>query len=68
MYEDAYLPYQGTGPIPSERLEISQRTGGNGPYVDYLRDGTILLARSGFEKQKRFVDWILGKRKSPAEE
>jgi hypothetical protein len=67
MYEDAYLPYQGTGPVPPERLEVSRQTGSNGPYVVYLRDGTILLTRSDFDHQKRFVDWILGERKSPAE-
>ena len=65
LREDAYLPYDGSAVVPAERLQISSRTGSNGPYIIYLEDGTILLTRSDFENQQRFIDWKFGKRKSP---
>ena len=65
LHEDVYLPYDGSGTVPAERLQISRSTGSNGPYIVYLRDGTILLTRSDFEHQRRFIDWVLGKRPSP---
>lgn len=48
MYEDAYLPYQGTGTVPPERLEIERRaaTGpilsiyGTGPFCSRVRTST----------------------------
>jgi hypothetical protein len=34
---------------PELSQQFSFQTGSNGPYIIYLRDGTILLTRSDFE-------------------
>jgi hypothetical protein len=68
LLEDVYLPYEGIGPVPADRLRITHQTGTNGPRIVYLRSGEILISRSDYENQKRFLDWTRGKRRSSAGE
>jgi hypothetical protein len=56
LLDDVYVPNAGSQPIPTERLLISTRTGSNGPRIVYLKGREILISRSDFENQKRFVD------------
>jgi hypothetical protein len=62
LYDDVFLPYEGTGVVPEELLKISQK--GGEQWIE-LQDGTILIPKSHYDQIKRLIDWLKGRRPNP---
>ena len=52
--DDVFLKYEGDGPVPEDELKIEPSL--TGPVVVWLRSGIVLLPRSDYEVQKRYMD------------
>ena len=61
--DDVFVPYEGLAPVPEGDLKIDAKRTSN-PWTVYLVNGAILLPRNDFETQKRWVDFVKGKRES----
>lgn len=54
--DETYLPYDGGKPAPPSELVIDPSARLAGPYIICLKNGRILLPKSDFVSQKKFVD------------
>jgi hypothetical protein len=64
LEDETFLPYDGGNAAKASELKID---GGNrlaGPYIICLKNGRILIPKSDFENQKRFIDFRTGKSKT----
>jgi hypothetical protein len=52
--DDVYLKYEGSGPVPEAQLQIYPEL--TGPIVVWLQNGVILIPRSDYDVQKRYLD------------
>lgn len=66
LYNDEFLPYDGGAPVQPNELKISKYAPLAGPDAICLQNGRILLPKSGYERAKKHLDWIAGKRSSPS--
>jgi len=74
-FEDVFLSYEGQPPLPQSALVFDTRRTGRtwaGTYekgtrfpIVYLTNGEILLPKTEYEKSRRTVDWLTGKRDGP---
>jgi hypothetical protein len=72
LFEDVFVPYEGSSPVPEAELVFDTRqTGSLWTYsrqhgrafpIIYLKNGQILLPRGEYESGKETVDWSRGKR------
>jgi len=66
LYNEEFLPYDGGNPVQPGELKIPKYSPLAGPDVICLKNGRILLPKSGFDRAKKQLDWITGKRSSPS--
>jgi hypothetical protein len=64
LYDEVFLPYDGGKAAEEAELSIVGNSDLAGPQYVCLRNGRILIPRSQFEQQRRFVDWATGKSKT----
>ena len=62
MYDDVFLRYEGRGVVAADHLAISQN--GGEQWIE-LKDDTILIPRADYDRIKRNVDWLKGRRPAP---
>jgi hypothetical protein len=62
MYDGIFVRYEGSGVVPEESLQISQK--GGEQWIE-LQDGTILIPQSHYDQVKRLIDWLKGRRPNP---
>ena len=53
LYDDVFLRYEGTGPVPQSELRIKQCAG---EQWIVLENNVILIPRTGYERIRKFVD------------
>ncbi len=56
LYDEVFLPYDGRLPAKPSELEINGSSLLAGPSIVCLKNGRILLPKSTFDSQKKFVD------------
>jgi len=64
IWDEVFLPYDGGDAAKESELTIDNETRLAGPQYVCLKNGRILIPKSGFENQKRFLDWVTGKSKT----
>jgi hypothetical protein len=65
LYDEAFLPYDGTGAVVQADLKIPGYAALAGPNRVCLANGRILIPQSRYEDVKRHLDWATGKRAQP---
>jgi len=65
LIDEEFIPYDGGGPVPAAELRIPKYSPLAERDTIYLQNGRILLPRSQFERLKKEVDWLKGKRLNP---
>jgi hypothetical protein len=53
LYDDVFLRYEGTGPVPQSELRIKQCAG---EQWIVLENDVILIPKRGYERIRKFVD------------
>jgi hypothetical protein len=64
LYDEVSLPYDGGKAAKEDELKIVSRSKLTGPNYVCLENGRILIPKSHFENQKRFIDFVTGKSKT----
>jgi hypothetical protein len=64
LSDEEFLPYDGGSAVKQSQLEIVSNSDLAGPQYVCLRNGRILIPKSHFDAQKRYLDWATGKSKS----
>jgi len=62
--DEEFIPYDGGTAAKESELTIDNGARLAGPYIVCLKNGRILIPKSDFENQKRFIDWMTGKSKT----
>jgi hypothetical protein len=62
--DEVFLPYDGGDAAKQSELEIVSNSKLAGPQYVCLKNGRILIPKSTFEGQKRYLDWATGKSKT----
>jgi hypothetical protein len=62
LYDDIFVRYEGSGVVPEDSLQISQK--GGEQWIE-LQDGVILIPQSRYGQVKRLIDWLKGRRPNP---
>jgi hypothetical protein len=65
IYGEEFLPYDGGDAVKQEELKIPKYAPLASPDVICLQNGRMLLPKSAFDRSKKHLDWIAGKRSSP---
>jgi hypothetical protein len=65
LFDEVFLPYDGGKAAKEDELKIVSRSNLTGPYYVCLENGRILIPKSDFENQKRFIDWRLSRHGDP---
>lgn len=64
LEDETFLPYDGGKAAKDSELRIDRDNRLAGPYIICLKNGRILIPKSDFENQKRFIDFGAGKSKT----
>jgi len=64
LEDQTFLPYDGGNAAKDSELKIDGDNRLAGPYIICLKNGRILIPKSDFENQKRFIDFRTGKSKT----
>jgi hypothetical protein len=61
LHDEVFLPYDGGEAARASELKIDTDSNLAGPQYVCLTNGRILIPKSDFEGQKRYLDWATGK-------
>jgi len=64
IWNEAFLPYDGGIAARDSELVIDNKNRLAGPQYVCLKNGRILIPKTDFDNQKRFLDWATGKSKT----
>jgi len=62
--DEDFLPYDGGPAAKRSELDVVSDSDLAGPQYVCLRNGRILIPKSHFDSQKRYLDWATGKSKT----
>ena len=65
IWNEVFLPYDGGKAAKKAELSVDGESRLVGPQYVCLKNGRILIPRSGFENQKEFLDRRMGQSKTP---